>query len=125
MKPNACAGKNNTIVRIMCSFYWYFSFKEQATKPVYAELQQQQHLRSEYKDEIDELKNQISFLNEQIWDSTVELEIEREGYNQQISEKDAIILRLQENIKSLKELNTQALAISKFSLKIKIFLLLL
>nr|CAH0102196.1 unnamed protein product [Daphnia galeata] len=82
---------------------------EQAKEPVNAELHQQ-HLRSEYKDEIQELKNQISFLNEQIRDSTYELEIGRDDYNNKIAEKDAIILNLQEEIKSLKELNPEALA---------------
>ncbi|KZS09749.1 Uncharacterized protein APZ42_025934 [Daphnia magna] len=57
----------------------------QATEPVYAELQQH-NLRREYKDEINEIKNQI-FLNEQIQDSTVELEIEREDYNKKSSKK--------------------------------------
>jgi predicted RNase H-like nuclease (RuvC/YqgF family) len=101
-------------------FIYFFPFKEQAKEPVNAELHQQ-HLRSEYKDEIQELKNQISFLNEQIRDSTYELEIERDHYNNKIAEKDAIILNLQEEIKSLKELNPEALAKSQFSLKISIF----
>ncbi|XP_045035891.1 uncharacterized protein LOC123476941 [Daphnia magna] len=79
---------------------------EQATEPVDAEL----HSLNEYKDTIDELKNEISFLNEQIRDSTFELEIERDDYNHKIFEKDATILRLQEEINSLKQLNPQALA---------------
>ncbi|KZR98402.1 Uncharacterized protein APZ42_006195, partial [Daphnia magna] len=74
---------------------------EQATEPVDAEL----HSLNEYKDTIDELKNEISFLNEQIRDSTFELEIERDDYNHKIFEKDATILRLQEEINSLKQLN--------------------
>ena len=102
----------------MFVLFLFFSLKEQAKEPVNAELHQQ-YLRSKYNDEIQELKNQISFLNEQIRDSTYELEIERDDYK--IAEKDAIILNLQEEIKSLKDLNPEALAKSQFSLKISIF----
>ncbi|EFX72018.1 hypothetical protein DAPPUDRAFT_326581 [Daphnia pulex] len=76
-KLKACAGKNNMI-------------DEQATEPVYAEL----HSGCEYKDKIDVLQNQISFLIQQIRDSTVELKIERDC-NRKIFEKDTTILRLQ------------------------------
>ncbi|EFX72019.1 hypothetical protein DAPPUDRAFT_326582 [Daphnia pulex] len=78
---------------------------EQTTGPVYAEL----HSRCEYKDKIDELQNQISFLNDQIRESTVELEIER-YCNRKFFEKDVTSLLLQEEINSLKELNLQASA---------------
>ena len=82
------------------------------TEPVDVEF----HSRNEYLDKIDELKKEISFLNEQIRNSTYELEIERDDFNDKISEKDVTILRLQEEVKSLKELNPLALAKSKFSL---------
>ncbi len=101
----------------MC-FIYFFPLKEQAKEPVNAELYQQ-YLRSEYNDKIQELKNQISFLNEQIQDSTIDLKIERDEHNKKM-EKDAIILSLQEEIESLKELNPQALDKSQFSLKISI-----
>ncbi len=92
--------------------YFYFPFKdEQATEPVYAEL----HSGCEYKDKIYVLQNQISFLIEQIRDSTVELKIERDC-NRKIFEKDATILRLQEEINSMKESNLQPWPKSKFSL---------
>jgi hypothetical protein len=83
-------------------FISFFPLKEQAKEPVNAELHQQ-YLRSKYNDEIQELKNQISFLNEQIRDSTIDLEIERDEHNKKIVEKDAIILSLQEEIESLKD----------------------
>lgn len=74
------------------------------------------HGRNEYMDQIHELKKEISFLNEQIRNSTFDLEIERGDFDNKISEKDATILRLQEEVKSLKEMNPLALAKSKFSL---------
>lgn len=85
----------------------YFPFKdEQWTELVDAEF----HGHNEYMDQIDELKKEISFLNEQIRNSTFDLEIERRDFNDRISEKDATILRLQEEVKSLKEMNPLALS---------------
>ena len=100
------------MLELCVCFIYFFPFKEQAKEPVNAELHQQ-HLRSEYKDEIQELKNQISFLNEQIRDSTYELEIERDDYNNKIAEKDAIILNLLEEIKSLLQTTLETLTISQ------------
>ncbi|KAK4013354.1 hypothetical protein OUZ56_025626 [Daphnia magna] len=79
---------------------------EQWTELVDAEF----HGRNEYMDQIDELKKEISFLNEQIRNSTFDLEIERRDFDDRISEKDATILRLQEEVKSLKEMNPLALS---------------
>ncbi len=85
----------------------YFPFKDERwTELVDAEF----HGRNEYMDQIDELKKEISFLNEQIRNSTYDLEIERRDFDDKISEKDATILRLQEEVKSLKEMNPLALS---------------
>jgi hypothetical protein len=86
-KLKACAGKNNMIVRIMCLFIFIFRLRMNKRRS-------QLHSGCEYKDKIDVLQNQISFLIEQIRDSTVELKIERDC-NRKIFEKDTTILRLQ------------------------------
>ncbi len=92
---------------------WYISVtsyvKGYQTEFNYTQFEQD--LRGENNSEsINELKNQVTFLNEQIQSSVIDLENERQDFKQQLAEKDVIIFQLQEEVQALKESNPLTLA---------------
>lgn len=83
--------------------------KEYQTDFNYTQFEQDHRVENS-GESIIELKSQVTFLNEQIQSSVIDLENERQDFKQQIAEKDATIFQLQEEIRALKESNPLTLA---------------